>query len=179
MYDLHDLIRSRVLAQSLHLPRKGNYPRNRQEILSQSWWVYSDYDIQSRISNQVRSPKKRLMQAGALSMPIYGVNRIVSQSTFQLLISGFRKEMKIDEIIEFVKSEGSTTIQNISKALNLQPKIVEKSIAKAVKTWNVIKYQDKLYYWEEFLQNRNFRHAEPIIRIAVYNALDQNQFVLF
>lgn len=155
MYDLHDLIRSRVVAQSLHRPKKANYSRDRQEILSRSWWLYSDHDIQSRFSNQIRFPKKRLLQGGALSLNIYGVNRLISQSTFQFLLSGFRKDIKIDEIIQFVINEGSTTILQISKALDLQPIEIEKSIKKGLKTWNIIKYQDKLYHWKEFLQERN------------------------
>lgn len=156
MFDLFDLIRFKVYAQSLHLPRKATYSRDRQDILTKSLWIYSDHDIQSRISNQFRSQKRRLVQDGALSVPIYGVNRIISLSTFQLLLTGFRTEIELDEIVKFVKNNGSTTIQLILKSLNLPVKIIEKSINKALKTWNIIKFQDKLFYWEEFIREKDF-----------------------
>lgn len=152
MYDLFDIIRSRVFAQSLHLPLKGTYPRTRQEILSRSLWVYSDHDFQSRISNQVRSPKKRLLHDGALSIPIYGVQRLISKLTFKLLLSGFKKELEMDQVIKLIKNEGSTTLLHVSNILNLTSKTIEKSVNKALKSWNVIKYKGKLYYWEEFLR---------------------------
>ncbi len=151
MYDLFDIIRFRVFAQSLHLPTKGTYPRTRQEILSKSLWIYSDYDFQSRISNQIRSPKKRLLQDGALTVPIYGVQRIISKLIFKLLLKGFRKEIMLDEVIKYIKNEGSTTLLHISNSLNLKTKSIEKSVNKALKSWNLIKYKGKLYHWESFL----------------------------
>ncbi|OLS28559.1 MAG: hypothetical protein HeimC2_06160 [Candidatus Heimdallarchaeota archaeon LC_2] len=160
MYDLFYLIRSKVLAQSLHLPKKATFSRTRQEILSRSWWIYSDHDFQSRISNQTRSPKRRLIQDGAMTIPINGVRRIISQSTFQFLLSGFRREIEMNEIIKFIKDEESTTLLKISKALDLQIKVVEKSISKALKSWNVIKYKDNLYYWEKFVHKKNLFHFE-------------------
>ena len=155
MFDLNELIRFKVFAQSLHLPLKAIYSRDRQNILTQSVWIYSDHDIQSRISNQFRSPKRRLSQDGALSIPIYGVNRVISQATFQLLLNGFRKEIPMDDVLTFAKNSGSTTIPLISKSLNLPISILEKSVNKALKTWNMIKYQDKLYYWEDFIRARD------------------------
>ncbi|MFV2013811.1 MAG: hypothetical protein ACC656_00140 [Candidatus Heimdallarchaeota archaeon] len=182
MYDLHDLIRFKVYAQSLHLPRKAVYSRDRQKILSESWWIYSDYDVQSRISNQMRSAKRRLIQDGSLNIPIYGVNRIISQSTFQLLLQGFRKEIEKDDILNFVEDTGSTTIQHISDTLRLKPKRVEKSVSKALKTWNIIKYQNKLHYWKNFLQERNLfpyfqSDGSQLNENTVLNALNRYPFL--
>ncbi|MHA2032538.1 MAG: hypothetical protein ACW99Q_24480 [Candidatus Kariarchaeaceae archaeon] len=147
MLKLTEIIRSRVQAQSLHSPVKSTFGAKRLAVLSKSWWVYSDYDIQSRISNQLRFPKRRV--------PIHGYNRIISLETFYDLLPSFRKKIVEDDTLHFIKENTSFTIQEITSIVKINRKEVEKSVTRGLKTWNLIKYQNKIYHWETFLRDRD------------------------